>query len=110
VVGFLKLRNNPNSDISIENSMELEKSYVLPECKGKGIGKFALKEIIKRVERRGKSNLFLCVIDTNVSAIAFYEKIDFAFHSKTTLDVLHFKEELKGMNRMVKELIGNTDN
>ena len=110
VVGFVKLRNNLDTDIPIENSAELEKVYVLPEYKGKGIGKLALKETIKRVEERGKSNLFLCVIDTNESAIAFYEKLGFEFHSNTTLDLPYFKEELKGMHRMVKELIGNSNN
>ena len=110
VVGFIKIRYNPHPDIPIENSAELEKIYVLPGYKGKGIGKLALYEIIKKVEGCGKSNLFLCVIDSNESAIAFYKKLGFEFHSKTTLDVPYFKEELKGMHRMVKELIGNNNN
>jgi len=105
-VGFIKIGNNSNTHLSIENGVELEKIYVLPECKGMGIGKLALKEIIKRIEKLGKSNLFLSVIDTNVNAISFYEKLGFKFHSKTTLDIPYFKEELKGMNRMIKELNG----
>lgn len=104
VVGFIKIRNHTTTNIPIDNSIELEKIYVLPDCKGKGIGKLALKEIIKRVDELGKKNLFLSVINTNVNAIAFYEKLGFEFHSKTTLDIPYFKEELKGMNRMVKEL------
>ena len=105
-VGFIKIRNNSSSVFNIENSVELEKIYVLPECKGMGIGKLALNEIIKKIEERGKRNLFLCVIDTNENAIAFYEKLGFKFHSKTTLDIPYFKEELKVMKRMVKELNG----
>lgn len=103
-IGFIKIRNNLDVKLSIENAVELEKIYVLPEYKGKGIGKLALKEIIKITKERGKKNLFLCVIDTNKSAIKFYEKMDFKFHSKTRLDVPYFKEELKGMIRMVKVL------
>lgn len=104
VVGFIKIRNYSITDSPIENSVELEKIYVLPKCKGMGIGKLALNEIIKRNEERGKKNLFLSVIDTNKNATAFYEKLGFKFHSKTTLDMPYFKEELKGMNRMIKEL------
>lgn len=105
-VGFIKIKDNSPSNFYIENSVELEKIYMLPECKGKGIGKWALNDIIKKTEARGKKNLFLCVIDTNETAIAFYEKLGFKFHSKTTLDIPFFKEELKGMNRMVKVLNG----
>lgn len=84
--------------------MELEKIYVLPECKGLGIGKLALKEIIYIAEQQGKKNLILDVIDTNRSAIAFYQKLGFEQHGTTILDVPYFKEELKGMNIMVKVL------
>lgn len=107
-VGFIKTRNNSGTNLSIKNGLELEKIYVLPEFKGKGIGKSALKEIIKKTEERGKENLFMCVIDTNLSAIDFYEKLGFEFHSKTTLNIPYFKEELKGMNRMIKDLKGES--
>ncbi len=105
-VGFLKIRNNSITNLPIENGVELEKIYVLPECKGMGIGKLALKKIIKKTKACGAKYIFLCVIDTNINAIAFYEKLGFEFHSKTTLNIPYFKEELKGMNRMVKELNG----
>ncbi|MDD7887452.1 GNAT family N-acetyltransferase [Flavivirga sp. 57AJ16] len=103
-VGFIKIKNNTNKDLNIENAVELEKIYVLPECKGMGIGKSALTEIIKKTKEHGYKNLILCVIDTNVNAIAFYEKLGFIFHSKTILDIPYFKEELKGMNRMIIQL------
>ena len=102
-VGFIKTKINISLDF-IANSVELEKIYVLPECKGMGIGKLALNDIIQKTKNNGKKSVFLCVIDTNKNAIAFYEKLGFKFHSKTTLDVPYFKEELKGMNRMIKNL------
>jgi len=102
-VGFIKTKITSPSDF-IKNSVELEKIYVLPECKGMGIGKMALNYIIKKTENIGMKSLFLCVIDSNEDAIAFYEKLGFKFHSKTILDVPYFKEELKGMNRMIKYL------
>jgi ribosomal protein S18 acetylase RimI-like enzyme len=105
-VGFIKTKDHSIKDVPIEDSVEVEKIYVLPACKGMGIGKLALQEISRKTEERAKKNLFLCVIDTNQSAIAFYEKLGFKFHSKTTLDIPYFKEDLNGMHRMVKELKG----
>jgi ribosomal protein S18 acetylase RimI-like enzyme len=59
---------------------------------------------IQKSQTLGKQILFLCVIDTNLNAIAFYEKLGFKFHSKTRLEDSYFKEELKGMNRMYLKL------
>ena len=101
-IGFIKTKINLSSDF-IPNSVELEKIYVLPECKGMGIGKLALNDIIQKTKNSGKESIFLRVIDTNENAIAFYEKLGFKFHSKTILDIPYFKEELKGMNRMIKD-------
>ena len=103
-VGFIKIRNQEHKILEIENAVELEKIYVLPEYKGMGIGKLALIEIIKITKAQDYKNMFLCVIDTNANAIAFYEKLGFNFHSKTILDVPYFKAELKGMHRMIKKL------
>lgn len=61
-------------------------------------------DIVKRIKKRGEKMLFLCVLDTSKSAIVFYERHGFKFHSKITLDVLFLKEELKGMNKIMKEL------
>lgn len=103
-VGFIKTKIHSSLDFFLDNSIELEKIYVLPECKGLGIGKMALQDIIKRSEGKGIKSIFLSVIDTNEHAISFYEKIGFEFHSTTILDVPYFKEELKGMHRMIKYL------
>jgi len=100
-IGFIKL----NLKVAFENYAEnevakLEKMYVLPEMKGQGIGKKALTNIIQQMKKFNKKAFFLCVIDTNVAAIKFYEKLGFQYHSKTRLEVPLFKEELKGMHRM----------
>lgn len=47
--------------------------------------------------------IFLCVIDTNTAAMAFYEKLGFQYHSKTRLETPSFKEQLRGMHRMILE-------
>ena len=104
IVGFLKINYKPTFRISNHNTCELKKIYILPENKGLGIGKAALKGVIEKIRKRGNKMLFLCVIDTNIQAIAFYKKFGFKFHSKTRLNDSYFKEELKGMNRMHLDL------
>jgi|TARA_R110002074_G_scaffold106578_2_gene230259 ribosomal protein S18 acetylase RimI-like enzyme len=103
-VGFVKLKKNSLPGLPTEKGVEIEKIYVLPSYKGMGIGKSVLNEITKKTKQSGNRILFLCVIEMNKDAIAFYEKLGFRFHSKTSLDIPYFKEELKGMNRMYMEL------
>lgn len=100
-VGFAKVNFKAFLDgFNDQTTCELEKIYVLPEMKGRGLGKLALQQIIEQCRKQEKKNLFLCVIENNRAAIAFYKKLDFQFHSKTTLEVENFKKDLKGMDRM----------
>lgn len=104
-VAFMKLNlfsNLPEHDI--EKGLELDKIYILPRFKGMKIGKRLLDLAFDIAKRNKKEIFWLSVIDTNVEAISFYEKIGFQFHSKTQLDYPKFKEELKGMWRMYFEL------
>ena len=82
----------------------MDKFYILPQYNGLGIGNSAFEILLKAPQFQGKESLILSVIDTNVKAIRFYEKLGFYFHSKTRLKLPYFKEELKGMHRMVKAL------
>ncbi|WP_298503198.1 GNAT family N-acetyltransferase [uncultured Maribacter sp.] len=99
-IGFAKVNNKSSLKLSELANSELEKIYILPKYSGMGIGKIALTEIINRIQKKGKRLIFLCVIDSNKNAIAFYQKLGFEFHSKTRLEIPLFKEELKGMERM----------
>lgn len=104
-MGFIKVNNKvafENFDESI--TAELEKMYILPAYKGKGIGKIALDNVIKIIKKKGKQLLFLGVLNTNKDAIEFYEKIGFKFHSMTYLKYDLFKEELKELNYMYLEI------
>ena len=103
-IGFIKI-STTFSIPGIENAIELDKFYILPQYTGIGIGNSAFEILLKTSQFQGKESLFLFVIDTNVKAIRFYEKLGFSFHGKTRLYLPYFKEELKGMHRMVKELI-----
>jgi len=77
---------------------------MLPEFKGEGIGKFTLDTIIVLMKKLNKNRLLLNIIDQNKVTIIFHEKLGFKFHSSTKLELPFFREELKGMQRMVLEL------
>lgn len=102
--GFLKVKYQSCIEISKLDNCELEKIYILPKYSGQGIGKQAMSNTINSVREKGKKLLFLCVIDTNETAIAFYEKLGFKFHSTTRIEAPYFKDELRGMHRMVLAL------
>lgn len=104
-IGFAKAKLDVEMEGFPSSGMaELEKIYILPQHKGKGIGRKVMKLIIDICKSRAMEHLFLCVIDTNYAAQAFYEKLGFTFHSKIRLDAPNFKEELRGLNRMIKAL------
>ncbi|MBX2872774.1 MAG: GNAT family N-acetyltransferase [Saprospiraceae bacterium] len=104
IVGFAKMKwASALPGLRADACCELEKIYMLPAEKGKGIGRFTMEKLIAEAQARGKSTFFLCVIDTNTAAMAFYQKLGFEFHSKTRLEAPFFKEELKGMHRMYLE-------
>lgn len=105
IAGFIKIKLEAALDgFETTKTAELEKFYILQEYKGLGIGKTALRMLMQFLAGLQKMQLFLCVIDTNHTAIAFYQKMGFKFHSKTELDARYFKKELKGMHRMIVNL------
>ncbi|MDB4016149.1 GNAT family N-acetyltransferase [Flavobacteriaceae bacterium] len=102
-IGFIKISTS-FSISGIENAIELDKFYIIPQYTGIGIGNSAFEILLNAPQFQRKESLLLSVIDTNFKAIRFYEKLGFSFHSKIRLNLPYFKEELKGMHRMVKEL------
>ena len=103
-VAFMKLNLSPIvKEQNKKNNIELDKIYVLPECKGKKIGKRLMDLAFDIAGRNNKEVFWLSVIDTNKEAILFYEKLGFRFHDAIRLNYPGFKEELKGMWRMCLE-------
>jgi diamine N-acetyltransferase len=106
-VAFMKLNLLPNlTGQNMDTDIELDKIYILPQCKGMKIGKKLIDLAFDIAEKNGKEIIWLSVIDTNKGAISFYEKMGFQFHSGTRLDYPYFKEELKGTWRMYLKLAG----
>ena len=104
-VAFMKLKlcsNLPGAPL--EKGIELDKLYILPDCKGQKIGARMMELAFRVAEMAGKDDFWLAVIDTNTPAIAFYGKYGFRFHSTTRVSYPKFREELKGMWRMRADL------
>jgi ribosomal protein S18 acetylase RimI-like enzyme len=100
-VAFMKLNLKSNlPGAPPESGIELDKLYILPECKGQKIGARMMDLAFEVAKMTGKDSFWLAVIDTNAPAIAFYEKYGFRFHSTTRVSYPKFREELKGMWRM----------
>ena len=104
-VAFMKLNLRSNlPGLDPDKGMELDKLYILPDHKGLGIGRRFIELAFRVAAELGKENFWLAVIDTNVEAMAFYEKAGFRRHSTMRVEYPKFREELKGMWRMVKNI------
>lgn len=57
-IGFVKMKYLHNLELSEESNCELEKIYILPEAKGKGIGKLVMNQLISEARDLGKQFYF----------------------------------------------------
>lgn len=77
-IGYFKLNtNDAQSDLKLEESMELERIYVVREYQGNGYGAMILNKAKQLMAEAGKSFLWLGVWERNIKAIKFYEKHGF---------------------------------
>ncbi len=78
IAGYFKLNEHTaQTDIKSEESIELERIYVLKEFQGNQIGKEMLQEAEKIGVQKNKEFLWLGVWQKNINAIRFYEKYGF---------------------------------
>ncbi len=78
LVGYIKMNENESqSDIKDNNSMELERIYVLREFQGQGIGAWLLTQVISMARAKNKYYVWLGVWEFNTKAIKFYERLGF---------------------------------
>jgi len=77
-VGYAKLRANSNVEcIKTENSIELQRIYVVERVFGKGVGAHLLKYCFETAKARGFETLWLGVWEENKRAQKFYAKHGF---------------------------------
>ena len=77
-VGYMKF----NVDVALTedrgaDSLEVERIYIRPAFKRKGLGRFLIDKAIEIARTQGKQLIWLGVWEHNVNAIAFYEKMGF---------------------------------
>lgn len=63
------------STFGASQGMHLEDLFVLPACRGRGIGTSLLAFLAARAREDGARHIEWSVLDWNKSAIAFYEKL-----------------------------------
>jgi len=71
---------------AINKIYKLHKLYVLPECHGKGVGKFLINEVLDKVKAEGGLRLELNVNREN-KAKDFYERAGFIIKETVNLDI-----------------------
>lgn len=77
-VGYAKLRENSKVEcIKSENSIELQRIYVIERVYGTGIGEQLLKYCLETAKARGFETLWLGVWEENKRAQKFYAKHGF---------------------------------
>ncbi len=77
-VGYAKMREDSKVDcIKNENSIELQRIYIIERVYGKGIGEHLLKHCLETAKTRGFETLWLGVWEENERAQKFYAKHDF---------------------------------
>jgi ribosomal protein S18 acetylase RimI-like enzyme len=102
--GFMKVKRNSLLTDKIEGKhLEIEKLYFLTMYQRKGLGRELISTARQFAQEHGIDLIWLGVIDTNDRAISFYERNGFRFFDKVRLNIPYFKDELRGMWRMVLE-------
>jgi ribosomal protein S18 acetylase RimI-like enzyme len=104
-IAFMKLHFQSNlPGLPSEKGIELDKLYILPAYKGLKTGHRLLNLAFRLAEAAEKEMFWLVVIDTNLDAIAFYQKYGFRILGADRVSYPKFREELKGMWRMGAEI------
>ncbi len=79
LAAYFKLNlNDAQTDVKREDSMELERIYVLDQFQGRQLGKHILNWVKSRASEYKKEFIWLGVWEKNERAIAFYERNGFS--------------------------------
>ncbi|WP_378187555.1 GNAT family N-acetyltransferase [Aquimarina sp. W85] len=104
-IGILRiLLNEPINTIENGLGIKIHRIYLHPSIHGKGFGKRIFNWIETEFGKMDYSYFWLEAMDTQDSAIKFYEKMGFSIVSSFKLDANLMLENYKGMYRMVKEV------
>ncbi|MFB9864662.1 GNAT family N-acetyltransferase [Rufibacter immobilis] len=78
VIGYLKLNTGQTqTEIKDENTLEIERIYVLKEYHGRKVGQLLYEKAIQVARRRNADYIWLGVWEKNHRALSFYKKNGF---------------------------------
>lgn len=72
-VGYALILETYSSFLALP-TLYLEDIFVLPDCRGKGVGAELLREMVAEAERRGCGRMEWVVLDWNTTAQEFYKR------------------------------------
>jgi len=88
IIGYLKLnKNEAQTELKNNTSLEIERIYVKQEFQGKQFGKLLLQKAIDIAKEQGYQTIWLAVWERNLKAIAFYTKHGFKEFNKHTFQL-----------------------
>lgn len=77
-VGYAKLRENSKADcIKNENTVELQRIYILEKARSKNVGKNLMQKCYETARNKGYKSIWLGVWKENIEAQKFYKKLGF---------------------------------
>ena len=83
VVGYFKVNfNEAQTELKMNNAMEIERIYVLKDFQGMKVGKMLFDKAIESARNMGLDFVWLGVWEKNIRAISFYEKNGFTVFNK----------------------------
>ena len=83
VVGYLKINcGDAQTELKTDNTLELERIYVLKEFHGKKVGQILFNKAFQIAEQRKVDYLWLGVWEENHKALKFYKKNGFTAFNK----------------------------
>ena len=78
VIAYMKINfDKAQTEEGHNNTLEVQRIYILKEYKGKGIGKLLMQRAIQIAKENNLNYIWLGVWEHNLSAIKFYEKQGF---------------------------------
>lgn len=78
LAGYLKVNiEDAQSEKLGQDTLEVERIYILSRFQKHGLGKVLMDEAIKLATEKNKNKIWLGVWEKNMNAIAFYEKAGF---------------------------------
>ncbi len=78
VIGYFKVNEQAaQSDLKLQNTLELERVYIIKEAQGNGYGTRILDEVVGQARSLKMKSVWLGVWEHNTAAIRLYERYGF---------------------------------